>query len=116
METVQMVYCIKCGTKNEDTALVCVKCGASLETGAYEPRRYERKHVEDECFGLPHGGAIVGIAIGAIILLWGTFWLAQQLGWIAEKPEVWPIALIIFGLLIVLGALYRLGRRPLPPP
>jgi len=109
-----MVYCTKCGTKNEDTALVCVKCGASLETGTYVSRRYERKRVEEECFGLPHGGAILGIAIGVIILLWGFFWLAQQTGLITQTPELWPIAIIIFGILILLGALYRLSRRPPP--
>jgi len=109
-----MVYCIKCGTKNEDTALVCVKCGASLETGTYVSQRQERRRAENECFGLPYGGAIFGIAIGVIILLWGSFWLAQQVGWIEKIPEIWPFALIIFGLLIVLGALYRLSRRPPP--
>jgi len=107
-----MVYCTKCGTKNEDTALVCVNCGASLETGTYVSRRYERKRAENECFGLPHGGIIVGLAIGVIILLWGAFWFAREAGWLARTPEIWPIAVIIFGLLIVLGALYRLGRRP----
>ena len=28
-----MVYCTKCGTKNEDEAKVCVNCGATLVTG-----------------------------------------------------------------------------------
>jgi len=109
-----MVYCTKCGTKNEDTALVCVKCGASLETGIYEPRRYERKRAEEECFGLPYGGIIIGLAIGVIILLWGAFEFAKQVGWVSKAPEMWPIIIIIFGLIIVLGALYRLGRRPPP--
>ena len=54
-----MVYCTKCGTKNEDTALVCVNCGASLETGTYVSRRYERRRAEEEGFGLPHGRASV---------------------------------------------------------
>jgi len=29
-----MVYCSKCGTKNEEDAKECVNCGASLEAGA----------------------------------------------------------------------------------
>jgi len=111
-----MVYCTKCGTKNEDTALVCIKCGASLETGTYESRRYERRRAESECFGLPHGGIIFGLFIGIIILLWGSFELARQMKWITVVPEIWPFIIIILGLLIVLGALYRLGRRPLPQP
>jgi len=111
-----MVYCTKCGTKNEDTALVCVSCGASLETGTYVSRRYARRRAEEECFGLPHGGAIVGIAIGVIILIWGFLWLGQQAGVISSTVEIWPIAVIIFGILIVVGALYGLSRRPPPPP
>jgi len=107
-----MVYCTKCGTKNEDTALVCVSCGASLETGTPVTRRYERRRAEAECFGLPHGGAIVGIAIGVIILIWGFIVLAQQSGLITRALDVWPIALIIFGILIVIGAIYGLSRRP----
>jgi len=109
-----MVYCTKCGAKNEDTALVCVKCGASLETGTYVTRRYERRRAENECFGLPHGGLIAGIVIGVIILLWGAFELAKQMNWIREPPSLLPFIIIIIGLLIVLGALYRLGRRPPP--
>jgi len=109
-----MVYCTKCGTKNEDTALVCVNCGASLQTGTSVTRRYERRRVENECFGLPHGGAIAGIVIGAIILLWGAFTLAQEAGWITRAPEIWPFVIIIIGVLIILGALYRMGRAPSP--
>jgi len=107
-----MVYCTKCGTKNEDTALVCVNCGASLETGTPVSRRYERRRVESECFGLPHGGAIVGIVVGVIILLWGAFTLAQQTGWITRAPDLWPLFIIIIGLLIVIGAIYRMSRPP----
>jgi len=109
-----MVYCTKCGTKNEDTALVCVKCGASIETGTVETRRYERRRVENECFGLPHGGIIFGIVIGIIILLWGSFEFARGAGWIVRAPDIWPLFIIILGLLIVAGALYRLSRRPPP--
>jgi hypothetical protein len=68
--------------------------------------------MEEECFGLPHGGAIVGIAIGVIILLWGIFTLAQQAGLITQAVDIWPLALIIFGILIVAGALYGLSRKP----
>ena len=87
-----MVYCPKCGTLNDDTAEFCVKCGASLRTGTYESRRYERRRAENECFGLPHGGAIVGLVIGIIVVLWGVFALAQQAGWITTVPNyLWLI-------------------------
>jgi len=107
-----MVYCTKCGTKNEDTATVCVKCGASLQTGTAVSRRLERRRVEEECFGLPRGRAIVGIAIGVIILLWGFMMLAQQSGLLARTVEIWPFAIIIFGILIIIGAVYGLSRKP----
>jgi len=103
-----MVYCTKCGTKNEEDAVVCVKCGASLVT--YPPWRRERwRPVEEECFGIPHGGAIVGLVIGIIIIIAGLSWLLSEVYEI--RFEVWPFAVIIFGLLVLIGAVYKLGRR-----
>jgi uncharacterized membrane protein YvbJ len=110
-----MVYCTKCGTKNEDTALVCIKCGASLETETYTSRRYERRRVKGECFGLPHGCTIVGLAIGVILLLWGFWDLMHILNpTMFPRADIWPLILIVFGILLVLGALYRLSSRPPP--
>ena len=109
-----MVYCPKCGTQNEDTAEYCVKCGANLQTGTNASRRYERGKMERECFGLPHGGAIVGLAIGVIVLLWGIFTLARQMGWIPQTPELWFIVIIIFGVLLIVGAVYGMTRRKSP--
>lgn len=112
-----MVYCPKCGTLNNDTAEFCVKCGASLRTGTYESRRYERRRAENECFGLPHGGAIVGLAIGAIILLWGFFALAQQTGLIkTSPPDLWIIVVVVIGILLIAGAVYQMNRRSRPTP
>ena len=97
-----MVYCTKCGTQNADDARVCSKCGASLY--AVGEREHYRR-MESECFGIPRGGTIVAIAIGVIIVLWGLFAI------FAPNVNVWPIAVIIFGILIVVGALYGLSRR-----
>jgi uncharacterized membrane protein YvbJ len=110
-----MVYCPKCGTKNEDTADFCVKCGASLQTGTIASRRYERRRAEQECFGLPHGGAIAGIVIGAIILLWGITMLLQQTGIITQAIDLWWIIIIVIGILIVAGAIYRITHAPKNP-
>ena len=121
-----MVYCTKCGTKNEDGAKYCVKCGANLEIsrekrlekraeewGEEFGRRAEEwgeqfgKRVEEECFGLPQGGAIVGLIIGVIIVLVGLFWFAGE-NWLRYT---WPLIVIAFGMLMVAGTLYSLRRR-----
>jgi uncharacterized membrane protein YvbJ len=120
-----MVYCTKCGTKNPDDAKVCTQCGASLyavgereaqgrvEDECWGAPRHEEpyKRMEYECFGIPRGGVIVGIAIGVIILFAGTIMLMQQANLIPSSVTVWPFAIIIFGMLIVVGALYGLSRR-----
>jgi uncharacterized membrane protein YvbJ len=105
-----MVYCPKCGTKNEDTADFCVNCGASLRTGTVASRQYERRRAEQECFGLPHGGAIVGVIFGTIILIWGISMLLQQTGIIAQPFDFWFIIIIVIGILIVAGAIYKITR------
>jgi hypothetical protein len=109
-----MVYCSKCGTKNEDTATVCTNCGASLQTGTRASRRYERRRAEQECFGLPYGRTIIGIAVGVFIIFWGGIIIGQQSGWIPSAMSPWPLALVILGILILVGAMYELTRRPPP--
>jgi len=120
-----MVYCTKCGTKNSDDAKVCSQCGASLyavgeregqgrvEDECWGTRRQGEpyRRMQNECFGIPRGGTIVVIAIGVIILLAGFIVLLQQTGLISSSINVWPFAIIIFGILIVIGALYGLSRR-----
>ena len=101
-----MVYCSKCGKQNEDDVDFCVDCGVAIH-----PERNSRKwdvrgkRKEDECFGLPGGGAIVGLFIGIIIIIVG---LQQVLG---LNIDVGPFAIIIVGLLFAVGAIYRLIRR-----
>ncbi len=110
-----MVYCTKCGTKNEEGTEYCSKCGANL--GVSREQKIERraeewgeqfgKRAEEECFGLPHGGAIAGAIIGIIIILVGLSWLTGF-----EWEHFWPVIVIIFGILIVAGAVYGISRRP----
>jgi len=103
-----MVYCVKCGAKNLDDAKACAQCGASLHST--EGREHHRR-IEDECFGIPRGGTFVGLAIGIIIVLAGGVWFLQQADLVPEDVNVLPFAAIIFGILIVIGALYGLRRR-----
>lgn len=110
-----MVYCPKCGTKNEDNADFCVKCGANLQTGTVASRRYERRRAEQECFGLPHGGAIAGIVFGVILLIWGIITLLQQMDIIAETFQFWYLIIIVIGILIVAGAIYKVTRPKTNP-
>ncbi len=105
-----MVYCPKCGTQNDDAAEFCVKCGASLQTGTVSSRRRERRRAEQECFGLPHGGAIAGILFGAIILIWGGTMLLQEAGIVPHGTDFWYIIVIAIGVLIVAGAIYNINQ------
>ena len=119
-----MVYCTKCGAENSDDAKTCSHCGASLyavgeteqervgnECGGSRRRGEPYRRMENECFGIPGGGAVVGVAIGVIILLAGVIWFMQQANLISSKVDVWPFAIIIFGILLIIGALYGMSRR-----
>ena len=108
-----MVYCTKCGTKNEDEAKVCSKCGAPLQVSR-PVRRYRSGgdcfgpggRPESECFGLPHGGAIAGLIFGAIVLIIGLALLSGIQVW----DYLWALIVVVFGLLIIAGALYGMRR------
>jgi len=117
-----MVYCQKCGTKNEDDALVCTSCGASLKSGPRVEENWEDrlergaerlgenaerfgKRMESECFGLPQGNSIIGIIFGLIVILFG---LRELYGW---NIDLGPYIIIIIGLLIAAGSLFGRDKR-----
>lgn len=103
-----MVYCTKCGAKNEDAAKVCISCGASLETGAKSQK--SEKCMEEECFGIPRGGSIVGMVIGLIIVLVGIGMIIRT--YYPQIPfDVGAFVVIIIGILIIIGAYYGMRRR-----
>jgi len=105
-----MVYCSRCGTQNPDTDTYCSNCGAPLYTVGQRYPGSDREHyrrVENECFGLPNGGMIVGIVVGLIIVLVGLGLFLQTYG---IQIDFWPIIIIIFGVLFLIGALYRYRR------
>lgn len=100
-----MVYCTKCGTKNEEGATICVNCKEPLIVSRTVRRERQRK--ESECFGLPHGGSIAGLVIGLIIILWGVTTVLE----IEFGDYLWAIIVVIFGSLMVAGALYSINRK-----
>jgi len=116
-----MVYCTNCGKKNPDDAEKCSKCGEPLnkpssidravdtfsgeidravDTCFGEPRRrYER----DACFGIP--STILPFLFGGFIILWGISFLLQSVYHVTF--EVWPIFVVVLGLIIIVVALFR---------
>ena len=122
-----LVYCSKCGAQNGDDALDCVNCRAplyatrrnweeDLERGAEElGRRAEEfgKRMENECFGLPHGGAIAGLIFGAIIIIIGaSLAMGIDIGRVLENsPWIGGAFIVLIGLLMVAGAIYGLTRK-----
>jgi uncharacterized membrane protein YvbJ len=112
-----MVYCSKCGTQNSDTNNVCSNCGSPLYTVGQRYPGSDREHyrrMENECFGLPNGGMIVGIVIGVIVILVGLSLFLQTTTNI--RIDLWPFILIIFGVLLLTGAIYRQRRYSQRPP
>jgi hypothetical protein len=111
IEEFLMVYCSKCGTQNADTNTNCTNCGAPLYTVGQRYPGSDREHyrrMENECFGLPNGGMIVTLVIGVIIILVGLGLFLQAAYGISI--DIWPFIIIIFGVLLVAGALYRQRR------
>ncbi|UCE29029.1 MAG: hypothetical protein JSV85_07165 [Candidatus Bathyarchaeota archaeon] len=67
----------------------------------------ETRPNKDECFGLPYGGAIAGIIFGIIIIIWGL----DAAGFIDLWENILYVIVIIFGVLIVAGSIYKMTRR-----
>jgi uncharacterized membrane protein YvbJ len=83
-----MTYCAKCGTKNEDNAEFCKKCGASL-TGL------KKEHGKDDdcvCSGSKQN-PMVPVFWGIVVILIGL-WIV--ITYVLELPE------FTFGGLIIL--------------
>ena len=102
-----MPYCSQCGAQNEQGEQSCTNCGASLHDRGH--RRDRRP--EAECFGLPHGNAILGIIFGILILIAAILWiLSLTLGIMFNTTLAGPIIVIIIAVLIIAGAVYRLRQ------
>lgn len=43
-----------------------------------------------------------GLVFGILLILVGVVWLSKEFGWIPADVPIWPIVLIVIGLLIVI--------------
>lgn len=114
-----MTYCPKCGTKNEDDAVYCNKCGAPLDITKKGYEKDMNKHCEEECAG-GKGGRGWAIFWGIIIILIGLAIIFEVilkglsstypdlLGWVNKVEFGWIFAgvialfIILFGLRILI--------------
>ncbi len=107
-----MKTCAACDYENDDDADFCARCGAHLADKTVKPQVHEEDKdcygsEDDDCFGLPYGGAICGLILGVFIILWAV---GAFLGW-SIWDYFWPIILVTFGVLIVAGAIYSMRKR-----
>lgn len=112
-----MVYCPKCGTKNDDDATYCKSCGASLDAPKQESRREYRhdrdQRCEEECAGGKSGrgwtmfwGAIIiliGLAIIFEVVLKEMAKTYSWLSWVNSVQWNWVFAIVIAIFIIAFG-------------
>lgn len=91
-----MVRCVSFGIENKDDRKFCANCGANLSSITKS-----RRKKEDKCFGLPNSGAIASLLIGILGLSWVFGWEINYMAYFV----------VVFGVLIVAGAIYKLARK-----
>lgn len=103
--------CAACGYLNDDDAAFCAHCGGSLKvTKETPPPKDDCYGEENECFGSPYGGAICGILIGLLLVLWAISQFITGLSALLWT-YLWPISLFLLGLMIIVGAILAVSRR-----
>jgi len=108
-----MVYCTRCGAKNEDSAADCKSCGAPLNLPPTSAGARGRSRSEEEmCFGAegcfrPWFGKAAPIVVGVVIVLIGLLAFASSY----LKVEMWPLVLIAIGVIVVVGGYLSYSRR-----
>ena len=117
-----MTYCQKCGTKNEDDAEFCKKCGASLKGGKKSLDKEWDNKCDEECNAGPSGKGW-GIFWGIIIVLVGLWIIFEFVikEYLKNNPtpglawvETFPFGLIIaavFGIFVIVFGLRILGKN-----
>ncbi len=109
-----MVYCVRCGTQNVDSARFCNSCGNTL--GAAPQTRWKpEEECQDECAKGPKSGSLIW---GIIIILIGL-WIIFELGlrniqglpqWLQDF-QFWWIFPVLLGIVILFLGLRMIVRR-----
>ena len=107
-----MAYCIKCGTKNEDDAEFCKKCGSSL-TGI------KKEHDKDEdcvCAGSKQN-PLVPIFWGIVVVLFGL-WIVfsfviprSYLPAGLQDFSFWGLILLIIAIAVILTGIRIMTKK-----
>ena len=116
-----MVYCQKCGTKNEEDAEFCKKCSTSLKTTEPIRKKDHEDKCEEECAvgkQSPYQNLFWGIIV-ILVGLWIIFSLilpetefGQNLpSWLVNFQFWWLIGLIIAIAIIVTGLRIIFSRK-----
>lgn len=108
-----MAYCPKCGTKNEDDAVFCKNCGASMRGSPEDYRRHQNQRCEEDCGGGP-GGHVWRIFWGVIIVLIGLAIFFEvvlkemaktypDLAWVNSLDWTWVFGGVVALVIIIVG-------------
>jgi len=106
-----MTYCSKCGTKNDDDAEFCKKCGASLSSKKIKREDQWDKQCEEDCAGGSKGWGVFWGLVVILIGLWIIFELVlknlakdiPELSWINTISfPFWWIIFAVIGILIII--------------
>lgn len=112
-----MVYCSKCGKKNEDAAEYCAKCGASLTATKKEHEKEWDKRCEEECpAGKGRGQAlfwgIIIVLIGLVIIFEGVLKNLDIPGFEWTKTVNFGLIFAaVIGIVIILWGLRLISRH-----
>ena len=119
-----MVYCQKCGIKNEDDASNCVNCGEPLNETRRVRRNWEDeiearadefggrmerigdRMGDDMCFG-GRSRTTWPLVIGVFIILVGLSSLLENTYSWARFDNIWPLFLIALGVMILYNRFQR---------
>ena len=117
-----MVYCQKCGSKNEDDAKYCKSCSSSL-AGRERGREWEDERCEEECSG--RRGSSVGItilivifalvAVGIIVNLVMKLFQPNMPSWMMNF-QYWDVLGLLIALAIIVMIITALARVRREPP